>query len=86
MCHNGSVSKNVSGEFLKVYRHPVEQTALHSPNEDPTTMTMHVKCGDCHNPHQAAASPTAVAPFIQPQMKGVSGTQSGGATIKKGCL
>ncbi|MDD4891306.1 MAG: cytochrome c3 family protein, partial [Phycisphaerae bacterium] len=80
-CHNGTIAKNVSSEFLKVYRHSVEQPATHSPNENPATMTMHVKCGDCHNPHQAAAIPAATAPLVPPQMKGVSGVQQGGATV-----
>jgi len=46
---------DVSKDFSKPYRHPVEKSGLHNPLEkypivDPNT-PRHAECLDCHNPH-----------------------------------
>lgn len=69
-CHDGTVAtKDISGEFAKSYRHPVDVTP--NPNhdmerlEDPLTMTLHAECPDCHNPHTVGNGGT-VFPMFTP--------------------
>ena len=74
VCHNGSVSKDISADLSKLSTHPVRSTThVHSPNENPLTMQVHVECADCHNPHEALAGTSPGAPRIKPAMKGASG-------------
>ena len=91
-CHDGTVAKkNIRAEKQKFFRHPVEQT----PNmdhdtlrrENPLTMSLHVECEDCHNPHAARSEPPMIsfnpaspldpdharAPFINGSLLGVTG-------------
>jgi len=84
VCHDGNVAgSNIENELLKGYGHRVQDYAgIHDPAEDFTsgTVSTHVECVDCHNPHQANAD-TAVAPDAPGALKGVKGiTASGTAT------
>ncbi len=86
-CHNGNVAlKNVQVEFQKISRHPVERTTIgvtsahHEPKELPNTITGHVECVDCHNPH-AVNSRTAQAPYVTGSLDQVSGIDSNGSPI-----
>ncbi|WP_316364423.1 cytochrome c3 family protein [Candidatus Thiodiazotropha sp. CDECU1] len=97
LCHNGTVSQaDILAEQQKFYHHPVEQT----PNidhdsariENPLTMSLHVECEDCHNPHASFSSPPMIsfnpnnplggnhstAPFINGSMAGVTGIDING--------
>jgi len=79
-CHDGSVAKtNIAAAFSKTSSHPVDDTInTHFPGEDPRTMTKHVECSDCHNPHRAKGPNTAKAPYIKASMAGASGLTSSG--------
>jgi predicted CXXCH cytochrome family protein len=81
-CHNGNgSSRDVQRELRKFSAHPVEQSeTAHSPKEDPKSMSRHVACSDCHNPHtiQAAGAGRA-APMRAPQ--GVRGVNSSGSRV-----
>ncbi len=81
-CHDGAVSQtNIAAQLNKLSIHPVRDTTrVHAPNEDPGSMTMHVECADCHNPHQSTSG-TATAPNIPPAMKGATGLTSSGTEI-----
>ncbi|RLJ16814.1 hypothetical protein DJ031_15180 [bacterium endosymbiont of Escarpia laminata] len=97
LCHDGTVAQDILSEELKFSHHPVEMT----PNldhdsvraENPLTMSFHVECEDCHNPHGSYSSPPMIsfnpanpadtnhttAPFVNGSMVGVTGIDSGGA-------
>lgn len=97
-CHDGSVATgDVQADFAKTSRHPIEIT----PNpdhdamklENPLTMSLHVECMDCHNPHATSAdlpmftlNPTnpadsnhTIAPEVNGRIKGVTGVDINGA-------
>ena len=87
-CHNGNVAmKNIQSEFQKFSHHPVELTTIgvtpnyHDPKENPTAISGHVECVDCHNPHAVNAR-TAVAPFAAGNLDKVSGVNIAGAGVK----
>ncbi|MBI4269800.1 MAG: hypothetical protein HY615_05655 [Candidatus Rokubacteria bacterium] len=79
-CHNGSVaSKNLEPEFLKFSAHPIGSTSwTHEPREDPSLMSRHVTCADCHNPHQVVSTP-ASAPAVSGRLRGVRGVNLAGS-------
>lgn len=54
-CHNGAgEGDNVQDLITKFYNHPMNYaTGVHDTTENPLTMSKHVECVDCHNPHQA---------------------------------
>lgn len=61
-CHS-----DISTSFSKSYSHPVTlYNGMHAPNETVNpTADKHVKCADCHNPHQANAEiPSGSPPDI----------------------
>ncbi|MBE0474675.1 cytochrome c3 family protein [Rhodoferax sp.] len=84
ICHSGTVAKagfNFNTEFAKPYRHPIDiDPWTHKPKEDASTMTRHVACADCHNPH-AADSSSATAPNVSGPLKGVPGIDQAGAPV-----
>ena len=83
-------------EQQKFFHHPVEVTPSIGHDtmreEDPLTMTMHVECEDCHNPHASYDSPPMIsfnpadpfdtnhsaAPFINGRLAGVTGIDING--------
>jgi predicted CXXCH cytochrome family protein len=75
-CHSGQVAtqSNIATELTKFYRHPVaDSLGVHDAHENfSTSVTKHVECEDCHNPHQADSS-TAAAPLVPGRLKGVPG-------------
>lgn len=86
-CHDGSVAqKRVTDQFAngsKYSRHPVEAGPwLHDPRENPQTMSRHVTCADCHNPHAADASP-GLAPGVSGRLKAVPGVTSEGTQLRE---
>ncbi len=81
VCHNGNVSSDIQTQLMKTSRHPVEMyLGIHTPNEDPQSMSTHVECSDCHNPHQVSSS-AATAPAITGAEQGVSGIDKDGAVV-----
>jgi len=84
ICHAGTVAKsnfNLNNEFAKLSHHPIETNEwTHTPNEDATTMSRHVACADCHNPHASNAS-TATIPNVSGRLKGVRGIDQSGAPV-----
>jgi predicted CXXCH cytochrome family protein len=98
LCHNGTVaSTDIEADFLKIYRHSVDVT----PNldhdatlvEDILTMTFHVECVDCHNPHGVRDAPPMISfnpanpsdtnhstpPFANARIQGVTGVDVSGS-------
>jgi predicted CXXCH cytochrome family protein len=83
-CHNGQVAQtNLVQDFLKFSAHDVKgYEEIHDPKESAVTMSRHVECVDCHNPH-AADDSTGEAPIVSGVLKGVTGiTSSGSATTE----
>jgi hypothetical protein len=52
----------------------------HDPLENPSTMSRHVACPDCHNAHAATSKP-AVPPAVPGALQGVTGVNAGGAIV-----
>lgn len=98
LCHDGTVAgTDIQIESIKISRHPVDIT----PNprhdatlaENPLSMSFHVECSDCHNPHGAKSAPPMVSfnpnnpsdpnhtmpPFANASILGVSGITASGA-------
>lgn len=73
-CHNGNVSGvDIEVEFAKTSRHPIALTSgEHSPTENPDTMTRHVECADCHNPHATRDAPE-IPPAVAGELEYVAG-------------
>jgi len=85
VCHTGNVaSKDIGAELTKTYGHKVQNyNGIHDPAEDfSSTVTKHVECQDCHNPHQANGSASAGAPAVSGPNKGVSGINSSGFGVE----
>ena len=83
-CHDGTVaSTDVAAIVNSISSHPVQHTTgVHDPTENSLTMSAHVECADCHNPHRSGGG-TAAAPDIKPAMFGASGLTSSGVEISQ---
>ena len=84
VCHNANVAtKDLDAEFLKTSAHPVASTDwTHEPREEPNTMSRHIACPDCHNPHQVIAT-TASPPTAPGRLRGVRGVNISGVTVSE---
>jgi len=83
LCHDGNVAaKNVDAEFTsKPFVHPINSGQwTHDPTENPSLMTRHVTCVDCHNPHAATGTP-ATPPLVPGPLQGVSGVSLSGTPV-----
>ncbi|MCK4951484.1 MAG: hypothetical protein KAS48_06675, partial [Gammaproteobacteria bacterium] len=83
-CHNGNVAaKNIESELLKTYVHPVQNyTGVHDAAEDySTSVSTHVECADCHNPHRVDGS-VATAPAVSGALRGVKGISAEGINVE----
>ncbi len=82
VCHNGNVAtKNIEQDLSKPYRHDVGLfEGIHDPTEDALTMSRHVECQDCHDPHAANTS-NAAAPYASGALAEVSGVSDAGAPV-----
>ncbi len=83
-CHNGNVaSSDIEAELSKIYNHPVQNyTGVHDTAEDFTqTVSNHVECADCHNPHVANSNPSPGAPQVSGSSEGVTGINTAGVQI-----
>ena len=83
-CHNANVaSTDILSEQSKTYTHAVNNTlGVHDPVEDPLTMSRHVECQDCHNPHEANNS-IASAPDVPGPLVGCDGVTITGSYIER---
>ncbi len=83
-CHDGNVaSGNVQAEINKPYGHKVSSwRGVHDPSENPLTMSRHVECQDCHNPHYVR-SDSASPPGVPGPLLGVSGVDSSGNVVSR---
>ncbi|MBW2313008.1 MAG: hypothetical protein JRH10_02370 [Deltaproteobacteria bacterium] len=81
-CHNGNVAEtDVAAELAKISHHPIVETSgTHDPVEDPLSMTRHVFCADCHNPHAVNPTP-ASAPDVSGRQEHVRGVDLAGMPI-----
>jgi len=82
-CHNdGNVAtKDLGTSIGKGSGHRVFfDNWTHEPGEDPNTMSRHVACADCHNPHKVNDTP-ASAPAISGRQLGVPGVNTSGGTV-----
>lgn len=87
-CHNGQVgSTNVAAEFQKGSRHHLEMAVIgdssgrsHDPIENVTSLSGHVECQDCHDPH-GVTSTAAQAPMANGRVQGVAGVDRVGAAV-----
>ena len=84
-CHNGvGAGVNIQADSNKFYSHPVNlATGVHDITEDPLTMSKHVECSDCHNPHQVSSegAPLAAPPAVNGRLSGVKGISLLGAVV-----
>ncbi len=80
-CHNGNVGSDISSAINLFSNHPVTlTTGVHQFSEDPLTMTRHVECVDCHNPH-ATSNVDLPPPSLPGALKDVSGIDINGNPI-----
>jgi len=82
-CHDGTVAKtNLVPLLSRQSTHPVNlTTGVHDPVETPGSLTKHVECVDCHNPHWSSASGSAVPPAIRSTMNGATGMTGTGTAV-----
>lgn len=97
-CHDGSTAdKDIRSEIRKFFRHPVDDTPSSGHDamnrEDPLTMSLHVECEDCHNPHASRTAPPMISinpgspsdsnhstpPFANGSIAGVTGIDINGS-------
>lgn len=83
-CHNGNVAhKDILGEVTKPFGHnPFLTQGVHDPAENPTMMSRHAECEDCHNPHSSYDG-TAAAPNVPGPLNGVRGLSATGQPIER---
>ncbi len=73
---------DIESDFNRTSIHPITSTRdIHTPLEDILTMSRHVECADCHNPH-AATSDNPPAPALSGALIGVDGIDIDGAVIR----
>ncbi len=86
VCHDGQIAKtNIRSEVEKFSAHdPTRYLGRHDPAESLGTMTPHVECSDCHNPHAASPmQPQTDYTSIGPTLLGAAGVTIGGAEIER---
>lgn len=86
-CHNGQVGvTNIAAEFQKESRHHLELAAIgdssghaHDPTEDIGSISGHVECQDCHDPHGVSPAPPQLPNMVNGRLQGVSGIDKTGS-------
>jgi predicted CXXCH cytochrome family protein len=81
-CHDRSVAgSDIESDFISPSAHPVDVSDWsHDPREVANTMSRHVSCVDCHNPHKTNSVP-ASAPRAQGLLRGTAGINQGGVAV-----
>jgi len=86
-CHNGSGEGiNIQSPSDQYYNHPMNYaTGVHDITENPLTMSKHVECADCHNPHQVnhQGAPLDSPPAVNGRLLGVKGISISGAVLEE---
>ncbi len=82
VCHNSNVaSTNILVQLNKPYSHNVyNYTQIHDASEGALSITKHVECEDCHNPHAARDFNTS-APTVRGSNEGVQGINLSGGDV-----
>ena len=88
-CHNGQLgTKNIAAEFQKESRHHPELAAIgdssghaHDPTEDISSISGHVECQDCHDPHGVSSAAALLPTMVNGRLKGVSGIDKAGSAV-----
>lgn len=84
-CHNPTGDGvDIQTVFSNPFIHPVADTVgVHDPTETPFTMSKHVECQDCHNPHRVnnQNAPLTNPPAINGRLLGVSGVDAVGSPV-----
>lgn len=82
-CHRGTVaSRDITVDFRAFSAHPIEANeGLHQPNEDPLSMSRHVTCQDCHEPHSTGSAAGGNRPAME-ALGLVSGVDSSGSPVE----
>ncbi len=84
-CHNGvGDGINIQSPSEQFYNHPMNYaTGVHDSTENPLTMSKHVECADCHNPHQVnnQGAPLASPPSVNGRLIGVKGISISGTVL-----
>jgi predicted CXXCH cytochrome family protein len=88
-CHNGQVgSTNIAAEFQKNSRHHLELASIgdnsghaHDPTEDVSSLSGHVECQDCHDPHGVSKAPPLMPTMVNGRLQGVSGIDKAGSVV-----
>jgi predicted CXXCH cytochrome family protein len=84
-CHNGKVGQNIKSLLRKTSGHNIDfYRGIHDPTENILSVSVHVECVDCHNPHRLNNIP-ANAPNISGMLAGVSGMSITGS-LKESAL
>lgn len=86
-CHNGQLgTTDIAAEFLKESRHHPELATIgdssghaHDPTEDITSISGHVECQDCHDPHGVSQAPPQMPGMVNGRLQGVSGINKSGS-------
>ena len=86
-CHNGQgANTDILTQVQKVSTggkyHDVIASTTHSSTEPIKGPVNHVECQDCHNPH-AANNSTAVAPYVNGPLLGVSGINASDIAVNE---
>ena len=84
-CHNGiGDGINIQTPSEQFYNHPLNYaTGVHDMTENPLTMSKHVECVDCHNPHQVnnQGAPLDFPPTVNGRLTAVKGISISGAVM-----
>ncbi len=89
-CHNGTGvgTTNIAAELAKTSNHPVGLATIgdvsgngHDPAEDPSKISGHVECQDCHNAHTVNDT-TALAPNVNGLLANVDGVDFSNTPVR----
>ena len=87
-CHNGLTARDVqSVNGLRSGHRPGRFADRHDPAEEPRSMSTHVDCVDCHNPHAVqsnvlgAVAARDLGPMHMPAMQEVPGVSISGVSV-----
>lgn len=85
-CHDGTVARtNIRAELDKSSAHdPRRYQGIHDPAEHASSLSTHVECTDCHNPHTVQSPHLGITPSrggVGPTMMRVRGVSAGGGPV-----
>jgi predicted CXXCH cytochrome family protein len=86
-CLTAACHSSVAAAFTgSIYNHPVinQDNLVHKPNESLPVSQKHVKCVDCHSPHQANKLPLPNPAPLTPRVISSNGPLSGVRGVSRG--